>query len=959
MSCLFIYLLKNLPDPSDRSLAASCGGDVRGRAFTASEQTLRILACLAPGAFAAALRLTFSPDQKRQDRLRVELALRSRLPEGVEIVRRLAASGPLAQIYEFSAGNGNHDRELTTWPLPEGLEACCEIVRKEDAWEPDQRLRKANYLLRDPERFPYYYAITPFEAREDNDWSAVDRLLDRFTGPAVVEVIAEPADVYPERRSLYEYLVLLQAVNAYGDELDPETQRSGTAGFSTEVRKARDPMADDVHREVEEVQRRLREPQLRFALRCWAGGADEAKLLAAAVAEAGLGGGKYRLLPANPSQTWWEEMVAASRDLAVSDALQAPEVWDRDLCFASFERLARLATVDELKGLFRLPVGSAAGPPRTSRRRTDPIPMDEAKLAGSILIGDDMELGRPVRRVYPEDLETVFSRPGAGLAEVRLETSLLKKHMFIAGVPGSGKTVAMFNIIAQLAHLPVPIPFLVIEPAKTEYRTFKLFRPHPDPVIKGLARDLRVFTVGSEEISPFRFNPFWYPKGVSLDEHIGALMSCFEAAMPMGGPLQGLLAEAVETVYAERPREAGFPRMRDLLAAARRIVDTKGYEGEVLGNLKAALDVRVGLLCRRSLGRVFDCEVGSPRPEELFQRNVVLEMDSLPPEHACLMSLFVLTALREHVRVTRSSGEPLRHVTFLEEAHNIVGRAGEARASEDAADPKAFAAQYVARMLAEMRALGEGIIVADQLPSAVAPEVIKNTGAKLAHRMVANQDREDLGGTMLLDTAGMEELARLRPGETYFYAEGLYRPRRVQALGAHEYLALEQPVFAPGKAPKMPQPPGRGEILAVLEQDDWFTQAREDRRREDLDDVTRRLDQHEALLDQGREQWAELRQALVRLAGGQSVPDCPALHAQALHLAGQLERAVRDTRETMLQKTEILPSPVPGPDVLERMRELRDRAEGDLLPQTRRCLENLRMEAGMLRQWAQTAEERS
>ena len=156
-------------------------------------------------------------------------------------------------------------------------------------------------------------------------------------------------------------------------------------------------------------------------------------------------------------------------------------------------------------------------------------------------------------------------------------------------------------------------------------------------------------------------------------------------------------------------------------------------------------------------------------------------------------------------------------------------------------DPKAFAAQYISRMLAELRALGEGIVIADQLPSAVAPEVVKNTGTKLAGRLVALDDREFLGGTMLLGPAQIEEMARLSVGEAYIYHEDLYAPRRCRALNAHAYLDLKNHPFPMGD-----------EILPHLEKDAWFQagiRKQLDRLNHDLNHLNEKLDDFQKKLE--------------------------------------------------------------------------------------------------------------
>lgn len=83
-------------------------------------------------------------------------------------------------------------------------------------------------------------------------------------------------------------------------------------------------------------------------------------------------------------------------------------------------------------------------------------------------------------------------------------------------------------------------------------------------------------------------------------------------------------------------------------------------------------------------------------------------------------------------------------------------------------------------MLAEVRALGEGIVIADQLPTAMAPEVIKNTSLKIGLRITAKDDRELLGGTMNANLDRLEKLSIFNPGHAIVSYEPLLKPFEVQ-----------------------------------------------------------------------------------------------------------------------------------------------------------------------------------
>ena len=143
-----------------------------------------------------------------------------------------------------------------------------------------------------------------------------------------------------------------------------------------------------------------------------------------------------------------------------------------------------------------------------------------------------------------------------------------------------------------------------------------------------------------------------------------------------------------------------------------------------------------------------------------------------------LWVMFMLTLLREHAKATRRSGAPLSHVLLVEEAHVVIGRADGAGAV-DRANSKAVATRLFTRALAEMRALGEGIVIADQLPTAIAPEAIKNTSIKVMHRLVSADDRSELGQAMIFDAGQIEQAATLPPGRAFAHIEGWARPRLI------------------------------------------------------------------------------------------------------------------------------------------------------------------------------------
>jgi hypothetical protein len=312
--------------------------------------------------------------------------------------------------------------------------------------------------------------------------------------------------------------------------------------------------------------------------------------------------------------------------------------------------------------------------------------------------------------------------------------------------------------------------------------------------------------------------------GISVNTHIDNILSCFFAAMPVSGPLPALLGEALERVYEYFPDKDYPPILSDLFLATKHILEEKKYSSETTSDIKAALEVRLGILTRRNVGTVFQCRQSIPSVEGLMKTQTLIELDHFSQDQSSLLTLFLLTTIREYLKTEPKTAVTPRYVIIIEEAHNLVGNVGDALPSSEIPNPKAYAAEYVCRMLAELRSLGVGIVIIDQLPSSVSPEVIKNTTSKIAFRQVAKTDREELGSTMLLDHIGMEEIARLSVGEAYFFTEGYHQPRRIITENLHDTIDFGVEVFDKN-------------ILPYFQSDSWYNKQSRVRLMSELDQL--------------------------------------------------------------------------------------------------------------------------
>lgn len=390
--------------------------------------------------------------------------------------------------------------------------------------------------------------------------------------------------------------------------------------------------------------------------------------------------------------------------------------------------------------------------------------------------GETIEIPKESAPLY-EKTGLYLGKDNSGY-DVYFPLGLLPKHALLAGVPGSGKTYSMLHISSQLAGKKNGIPILVLEPAKKEYRALAHNTHLPNLVI---------FSPGSAGSFPLRINPFEFPVGLKLSEHITSLNQVFEGAFDLTPPMPFLVSEGIEQVYRDHgwyPFEINdgtrtYPNIRELYDKIAELLDSSDYAPEVKSNLKSCLQVRIGSLITREMGNVFDVPGSTFSPEEWMENSCVIELESLGSDAANFLTLFLLTLIREILRQNpRASKDKPRHVIFLEEAHNLIGPT--TVANSENGDAKVASTKYIVDMLAEVRALREAIVIADQLPTGLASQITKNTSLKIGHRITAMDDRELLASTMSADGVQLERMGTFQPGHALCVYENIQKPFEIQ-----------------------------------------------------------------------------------------------------------------------------------------------------------------------------------
>lgn len=406
----------------------------------------------------------------------------------------------------------------------------------------------------------------------------------------------------------------------------------------------------------------------------------------------------------------------------------------------------------------------------------------------------------------PKETVSILSGKGIEIGtdkngyDIVIPEKLFAKHMFVCGVPGSGKTNTMLHLANSLWNAEriaengqktkLHIPFLVLEPAKREYRELARFN----------IPELIIFSPSACTDFPIKINPFEFPKGLTVSEHISKLCQVFEGAFPIAPPAPFVLDRAIQAIYEKHGWKSEdinigvkeYPTMSELYEQFEKELQHTNYDSEIQGNIRSVLEMRIGSLLRREMKDVFDAKKSTLTPEEWMQYPIIVELESLGEGPANFLTLLLCTLIRETLKATPAPNiqNEIRHVIFIEEAHNLIASRSQNQDGQDS-NPKIAATAFIVKMLAEVRALKEGIVIADQLPTAMASEVIKNTNIKLVHRLTSQDDRELVGSTMNASSLQMENMGIYTSGQALFTFEKMLRPMEIQVNLVEEHEETE------------------------------------------------------------------------------------------------------------------------------------------------------------------------
>lgn len=437
-------------------------------------------------------------------------------------------------------------------------------------------------------------------------------------------------------------------------------------------------------------------------------------------------------------------------DIVINKGRNA-SIWEQGLASPALYRFPLIITADEAASFFRLPIGSD-------------------KIGAGYSINEAGKTSRTYSRnlINSGDIELGVLRSSSQGNTIGLSLKDLAKHMLVVGTPGSGKTTFSVGLLDRLwkEH---KIPFLVIEPAKNEYRALVQSIP-----------DLQVFTPGKNFISPFVFNPFVPPKNVKLETYKSTLKTAFAAGVSMSTPLDKIFEDTINNCYSDFRWLDNYTiddkgkvfNITDFIKCFQETFDEIGYTGD------ARNIGRAGIVRLKSLVNLFDNYFSIPI-EDILTKPTIIELAAIEnsDQKALIIALLLLSILA-YVNANYVGEGGLKNFILLEEAHVLLDSSSDA-GGEGAANPAAIAQGLVKRMLAEIRSYGVGLAIADQSPRKVGIDIVALTDIKIAFRLVEGQDKSILADSTSMSDVQVARLAKLKPGEAFLFFNRLDEPEEI------------------------------------------------------------------------------------------------------------------------------------------------------------------------------------
>ena len=439
--------------------------------------------------------------------------------------------------------------------------------------------------------------------------------------------------------------------------------------------------------------------------------------------------------------------------------------WGSKAAPVHLQRLKHLMTMKEFRGVFKFPIDDE----KLIGLDSNKILVNRERLHKSIIDEGNFKVGI----IQNASMSEKAAHAGIALND-------FTKHGLIVGMPGSGKTNFSLGLLIQFWK-DFNIPFLAIEPTKSEYRT--LIDDIPE---------LQIFTPGKTSVSPYIINPFIPPRGVTVESFVPSLMSAFKAAFSMPDPLPDLFLAAINECYNEYGWRSDstsddpsiqFFGLYEFIKVFKRKMQRSDYKAEVKSNMESAGVVRLITLIEQN-SNIYDTIHTIPL-DDLLNKPTVIELNAINnKEQKSLIMALLLIMMCVYTKNNIAGDGKLKRVLLIDEAHVLLGSS--TTKNSDSADSQGSTITSLEDMIAEIRSYGTSIIIADQKPTEVGKKIVADTNVKVIFKLVEADNKKIISEATNLSDADYDLLGRLGVGEALLHYGRVHAPLHIKTYNVHD-----------------------------------------------------------------------------------------------------------------------------------------------------------------------------
>lgn len=460
-----------------------------------------------------------------------------------------------------------------------------------------------------------------------------------------------------------------------------------------------------------------------------------------------------------------------------------PAFWGNNNRPEALIRLKQLITAHEARAVFKFPIDDG----KTIGIESKKVLINREKLNDSIISDGNFKVGlikNAARNGFDDG------------AHAGIPLNQFTKHGLIVGMPGSGKTNFSLGLLLQFWK-DFNIPFLAIEPTKTEYRSLIDAIP-----------ELQIFTPGKNNVSPFVINPFIPPKGVTVESYTPSLAAAFKAAFSMPNPLPDIFLGAINDCYTEygwkKSSTIDDPDielfgMYEFIRVFKKTIEHSNYKGETKANIESAGIVRLISLIEQN-SNIYDTIHTIPIGD-LLHHPTVLELNAINnKEQKSLIMALMLILFCVYTKNNVSGDGKLKNVLLIDEAHVLLGQKS---SGGDGADSQGSTVETLEDLIKEIRSYGTSIIIADQSPTSVGKEIVANTDVKIMFKLVEKDNKDAVRTATNMSDLNYELLGRLGVGEALLHFGKLDNHLQISTYNVHDKAEIRDVIFDDDVRPKI------------------------------------------------------------------------------------------------------------------------------------------------------------